>query len=181
MITLTLSSVCLTLFPIKSRSRHHVSKQNKRVVADRWCFRPARPYKRGDWQDALSRIRDDAREDWSESSAALAENPNDEFTAIGEWSLFLTRRMHNRGVPIGAGTDTPLFISVPGYSLHSDLEMLVRAGLSPLEAIRSATIRPAEFFSLADEMGTIEEGKKADLVLLNANAVHGDGGCLFLA
>lgn len=132
----------------------------------------APPYKRDDWANALSRIRADAREDWTQSSAALAENPNEEFTAFAEWSLFLTGRMHARGVPIGAGTDTPILISVPGYSLHSELEMLVRAGLSPLEAIRSATVRPAEFFSLADEMGTIDEGKKADLVLLNANPLE---------
>ena len=132
----------------------------------------APPYLKDDWQDALSRIRADAREDWSATAAALAANPNDEITAFGEWSLFLTGRMHARGIPIGAGTDTPIFISVPGYSLHSELEMLVRAGLSPLEAIRSATVRPAEFFSLADEMGTIDVGKKADLVLLSANPLE---------
>ncbi|SVE08940.1 uncharacterized protein METZ01_LOCUS461794, partial [marine metagenome] len=55
------------------------------------------------------------------------------------------------------------------YSLHSELEMLVRAGLSPLEALRSATLRPAEFFGLASEMGTVEEGRLADLVLLSKN------------
>ncbi len=132
----------------------------------------APPYRRDDWADALSRIPADAREDWSEASAALAENPNDEFTVFAEWSLFLTGRMHERGVPIGAGTDTPIFISVPGYSLHSELEMLVRAGLSPLEAIRSATVRPAEFFSLQNEMGTVDVGKKADLVLLDANPLE---------
>ncbi len=132
----------------------------------------APPYERDDWQDALSRIPADVREDWSVSSVEMAANPNDEFTAFGEWSLFLIGRMHARGVPIGAGTDTPIFISVPGYSLHSELELLVRAGLSPLEAIRSATVRPAEFFSLADEMGTVDVGKKADLVLLDANPLE---------
>ena len=47
--------------------------------------------------------------------------------------------------------------------------MLVRAGLSPMEALKSATITPAEFFCLEDEMGTIEVGKLADLVLLERN------------
>ena len=47
--------------------------------------------------------------------------------------------------------------------------MLVRAGLSPLEALRSATIRPAEFFGLEAEMGTVDAGKVADLVLLSDN------------
>ena len=132
----------------------------------------APPYLKDDWQDALSRIREDAREDWSASSTALAGNPNDEFTAFGEWSLFLIGRMHARGIPIGAGTDTPIFLAVPGYSLHSELEMLVRAGLSPLEAIKSATVRPAEYFSLQDEMGIVDVGRKADLVLLNANPLE---------
>ena len=77
--------------------------------------------------------------------------------------------MHAAGVPIGAGTDTPIFLSVPGYSLHSELELLVRAGLTPLEALQSATVRPAEYFSLQGEMGTIDAGKRADLVLLTAN------------
>ncbi|MFK7844875.1 MAG: hypothetical protein AB8G77_06205 [Rhodothermales bacterium] len=44
--------------------------------------------------------------------------------------------MHQAGVPIGAGTDTPIAMAVPGYSLHSELEMLVRAGLPPIEALR---------------------------------------------
>ena len=132
----------------------------------------APPYLKDDWQDALSRIRADAREDWSESSLALAGNPDEEFTAFGEWSLFLIGRMHARGVPVGAGTDTPIFLAVPGYSLHSELELLVRAGLSPLEALRSATVRPAEYFSLQDEMGTVDVGKRADLVLLNANPLE---------
>ena len=132
----------------------------------------APPFYRDDWQDALSRIREDAREGWSELAANIAENPAGDFTAYGEWALFLTGRMHDRGIPIGAGTDTPIFVVVPGYSLHTELEMLVRAGLSPLEAIRSATIRPAEFFSIDDEMGTIDTGRRADLVLLDANPLE---------
>ena len=129
----------------------------------------APPFNRDDWDDALSRIRPDARADWSESAADIAANPIEEFTIFGEWALFLIERMHARGVPIGAGTDTPIFLAIPGYSLHSELEYLVRAGLSPLEALRSATVRPAEYFSLQNEMGTIDVGKKADLVLLDAN------------
>ena len=94
------------------------------------------------------------------------QNRDDTFA---RWSLFLVERMHRAGVPIAAGTDTPISFAAPGYSLHSELEMLVRAGLSPLEALRSATLRPAEFFGLASEMGTVEEGRLADLVLLSQN------------
>jgi imidazolonepropionase-like amidohydrolase len=80
--------------------------------------------------------------------------------------------MHDAGVPMGAGTDTPIGLSVPGYSLHSELEMLVRAGLSPLEALEAATLRPAGFFGLEGEMGTIEPGRLADLVLLSGNPLE---------
>jgi imidazolonepropionase-like amidohydrolase len=130
------------------------------------------PYSRDDWVDALSGIPEEAREDWSAQSKERPFEPkdtNDDFLKFAEWSIFLVNRMHNQGVPIAAGTDTPIGLSVPGYSLHSELEMLVRAGLSPLEAIGAATVKPAEYFSLQDEMGTIDVGKKADLVLLDAD------------
>ncbi len=83
--------------------------------------------------------------------------------------------MHGAGVPIAAGTDTPIGFAAPGYSLHTELEMLVRAGLSPIEALRSATLRPAEFFGLEGEMGTIEPGLLADLVLLAENPLEDIG------
>lgn len=88
---------------------------------------------------------------------------------FAEWSLFLTERMHSAGVPFGAGTDVPINLSVPGYSLHSELDMLVRAGLTPMEALEAATLEPAKFFGLEAEMGSITEGQVADLVLLDAN------------
>ena len=80
--------------------------------------------------------------------------------------------MHDRGVAIGAGTDTPISLAIPGYSLHTELELLVRAGLSPLEALESATLVPARFLSLDDEMGGIAVGQRADLVLLDANPLE---------
>jgi len=60
-------------------------------------------------------------------------------------------------------------LAVPGFSLHSELQMLVESGLTPLEALRSATLIPTEFFGLEEEMGTVARGKKADMVLLNSN------------
>ena len=76
---------------------------------------------------------------------------------------------NKHGVKIIAGTDTPIGFLTPGYSLHKELELLVEAGLTPLEALRSATITPAEFFKLEGKMGTIDPGKYADLVILNNN------------
>ena len=78
-------------------------------------------------------------------------------------------QMHHAGVGILAGTDAPLRNSPPGFGLHQELEHLVRAGLTPFEALRAATLNPARFFGMTDSLGTIEAGKLADLVLLDAN------------
>ena len=136
------------------------------------AFSLAPPGRRDDWEDALSRISPEVREKWRASAIELAENPVQEFVAFGEWSMFLTERMNSQGIPIGAGTDTPILLAIPGYSLHNELEYLVRAGLTPLEALESATVKPAEYFSLQDELGTIDVGRKADLVLLDANPLE---------
>jgi Amidohydrolase family len=77
--------------------------------------------------------------------------------------------MQKAGVPILAGTDTGNPFCFPGFSLHEELALLVIAGLTPLEALRSATLNPAKFFGLDQTLGTIEQGKIADLVLLDAN------------
>ena len=132
-------------------------------------FDQAPPYARDDWEEALSRIPLAAREDWAETGTRMAPATDEPPSPSSEFSVFLVGRMHAAGVPIGAGTDTPIFLSIPGYSLHSELEMLVKSGLTPLEALESATLRPAEFFSIQDRAGSIDVGKQADLLLLDAN------------
>jgi hypothetical protein len=77
--------------------------------------------------------------------------------------------MHRAGVAIMAGTDAPLRNSPPGFGLHEELVWLVRAGLSPADVLRAATIEPARFLAMQDSLGTIETGKLADLVLLEAD------------
>ena len=77
--------------------------------------------------------------------------------------------MQKAGVPILAGTDTGNPFCFPGFSLHDELALLVIAGLTPIEALRSATLNPAKFFGLDQTLGTIGQGKIADLVLLDAD------------
>jgi imidazolonepropionase-like amidohydrolase len=79
--------------------------------------------------------------------------------------LAVIKAMHDAGVRIVAGTDYGL----PGFSLLRELELYVMAGLSPLEAIQSATTVPAEVMGMSRAVGTIETGKRADLVVLDAN------------
>ena len=125
-------------------------------------------YQRDDWENALSRLPVSVQEEWSTQVRNRIGQPSGDST-FADWSLFLTGRMFDAGVPVGAGTDVPINLSIPGYSLHSELQMLVRAGLSPLDALAAATVVPADYFGLLDEMGSIEAGKVADMVLLDAN------------
>lgn len=127
------------------------------------------PFDRGDWDDLLGKLPESAAEDWRAATEQSRQGGPMRDLTFGEWSLFLVGLMHDAGVPVGAGTDTPIGYAAPGYSLHSELEMLVRAGLTPMDALEAATVRPAQFFGRADEMGTIEPGRLADLVLLSAN------------
>lgn len=132
-----------------------------------FALRP--PFAREDWLAGLDRAPAAIADPWRAETEQRLANPTDSDTTFASWSLRLVGMMHEAGVPIGAGTDTPINYSLPGFSLHSELEMLVRAGLPPIEALRAATVRPAEFFGLEGEMGTIETGRRADLVLLSAN------------
>jgi imidazolonepropionase-like amidohydrolase len=80
-------------------------------------------------------------------------------------SQAMVKALFDAGVPIVAGTDGAL----PGYSLLRSLEMFVEAGLTPMQAIESATRVPAESMGLARDTGTLEAGKRADLIVLDAD------------
>ena len=88
--------------------------------------------------------------------------------------------MHRMGVKILAGTDTAMF-SVPGFNLHDELELFVRAGMSPLEALQTATLNPAEYLGREQEFGAVEVGKRADLVLLKENPLSAIGNTRSIA
>ncbi|HXE56635.1 MAG TPA: amidohydrolase family protein [Gemmatimonadales bacterium] len=89
-----------------------------------------------------------------------------------ERHLMLVGAMRRAGVPIVAGTDTPSAAGLPGFSLHGELELLVQAGLSPMEALVAATLEPARLLGVADSLGSIAPGKVADLVLLEADPLE---------
>jgi imidazolonepropionase-like amidohydrolase len=79
--------------------------------------------------------------------------------------------MQRAGVPILAGTDAAWYqpYTYAGFSLHDELALLVRAGLTPMESLQTATINPARFLGMEKDLGTIEKGKIANLVLLDAD------------
>lgn len=100
--------------------------------------------------------------------APIAENASDQ-RRLYEKTQQVVRDMHRAGVPILAGTDTSNPYCLAGFSLHDELALLVEAGLSPLAALQSATIVPARFLEAEADQGTITTGRRADLVLLDAN------------
>ena len=83
--------------------------------------------------------------------------------------LQIVGAMYRAGVGILAGTDLPVGHAIPGYGLHEELSLMVESGLPPLAALQTATLNPAKFFGLTDSLGTVEQGKVADLVVLGAD------------
>jgi imidazolonepropionase-like amidohydrolase len=81
----------------------------------------------------------------------------------------ILRALHDGGVRILMGTDAPQQFSVPGFSLHRELLVMRDAGLSPYAILHSGTVNVGHYFAKQDSFGTIESGKRADLVLLHAN------------
>lgn len=81
-------------------------------------------------------------------------------------------RLHNASVPIMAGSDFSDWGTVPGIDLHNELALLVEAGFTPLEAMQAATLNPAKFSGKTESFGTIQVGRTADLVVLDANPLE---------
>ncbi len=102
--------------------------------------------------------------------AMLKDDPQNQHL----WSkvLQLTKILYDHGVTIMSGTDIPNFGLIPGVSLHHELELLVKAGINPLNVIKIATSNGAEALGILDDVGTIEAGKQADMIILNANPIR---------
>jgi len=112
------------------------------------------------------------RQRWADRSATIESGPA--AAAAGQQALqrrevAITGLLFRAGVPILAGTDVSNPYCLPGFSLHDELARLVDAGLTPLAALQAATLNPARFLHATDSLGTVEVGKLADLVLLDAD------------
>ena len=127
-------------------------------------------------RDELNAVPPDVRTHWENRVRAMSarlEGEDWETVARGRTNrLTLVKELSDAGATVLAGTDTPNPFVVPGQSLHRELELLVRAGLTPKAALAAATREAAAFVGQGEVWGTIEPGKRADLVLLRRNPLE---------
>lgn len=111
-----------------------------------------------------------------DADRVIAIDPSPEgrqsFMDFYQKGLEITGAAHKAGVTILLGTDSGDTYVFPGSAVHDELGELVKAGLSPAEALRAATLNGAEMLNLADEFGRVAEGKRADLLLLSRNPLE---------
>jgi len=108
-------------------------------------------------------LKDKTAEDWALSKKVFSKD------------LEVVGAMQRAGVEILAGTDTLNPYCLPGFSLHDELGLLVQSGLTPMQALQAATLNPARFMGRENDLGMVDTGKIADLVLLDANPIEDIG------
>lgn len=84
----------------------------------------------------------------------------------------LLKTLSDAGVGILLGTDSPQLFSVPGFSIHREMQAMAEAGMTPFEILRSGTANVGAYFQRYDTFGTVGVGRRADLILLNSNPLH---------
>jgi hypothetical protein len=123
-------------------------------------------------EERMKYVPADERMEWQKFSSQFGNRSAEQIAnnqKRWQMALDLVGAMHHTGVEIMAGTDVGNPYIYPGFSLHDELVLLVKAGLTPMEALQSATRDPAKYLGLLDSIGTVGKGKLADLVLLDAN------------
>jgi imidazolonepropionase-like amidohydrolase len=148
---------------------------------------PTLYWERGQWLvDAIDYTRDPdlayaahrwVTTQWPASQASILKSLDTDPLPVRQkfvdHELDIVRKLHAANVPFLAGTDTPAGVDVlPGISLHLELQRFVAAGFTPLEALQTATLNPAVFYNRRSDFGTVETGRIADLVLLQANPLE---------
>jgi cytosine/adenosine deaminase-related metal-dependent hydrolase len=114
----------------------------------------------------------EVREAWVRAKHEYAQR--EDFSPEAARSLVRLRRellkaLHDGGAPVALGSDAPQFFNVPGFSVHHEMRMMVDAGLTPYEVLTTGTRNPARAVGTPDAFGTVAVGRRADLVLLEAD------------
>lgn len=124
------------------------------------------------WKKSFDYLPLKIKDKWNDQISKRESQINDDSKVFSDWQKSMTKIMNKKGIKFMAGTDTPIFFQTPGYSLHSELEVLVESGLTPIKAIESATYNPAAYFNMQNELGLITEGYIADLLILSENPLE---------
>ena len=145
--------------------RAHHTVIDPTLAIDEWILHPAR--------QSFAELEPGVLKVAPELSAQLTHSgapPEREAVAsrVLQDLVHLVGLLHKAGIPIVAGTDQ----TVPGYSLHRELELYVQAGFTPMEAIQAATLVPARVMHLEREVGTVTAGKRADLLVVDGDPLH---------
>jgi imidazolonepropionase-like amidohydrolase len=145
--------------------RAHHTVVDPTLAIEEWILHPARqPFE--DLEPGVTKVAPELRAQLShagapaEREAAAADRLGDLERIVGA--------LYRAGIPIVAGTDQ----TVPGYSLHRELELYVAAGLTPMQAIQAATVVPARVMHLEREVGTVAAGKRADLLVVDGEPLR---------
>jgi len=148
------------------------------VQQDRWLAPPPQVQK---WlaEPAIRNLPAPVLDQWRTSVERFSSRMDADDWAMLERArrnrLAVVAALHRGGVRLAIGTDTPNPFVAMGASVHLELANFVAAGLSPLEALRAATVAPARMLGLEAEQGTVEVGKRADLLLLAENPLDDIG------
>jgi imidazolonepropionase-like amidohydrolase len=84
----------------------------------------------------------------------------------------ILKALHDGGVRLLFGTDAPQQFSVPGFSIHREMALMLQTGLTPYDILRSGTKHVGDYFAHKDNFGTVAVGKRADLILVNGNPLE---------
>ena len=115
---------------------------------------------------------------WSERQAARARTASQDPERADLWAnnrMRVLKALADGGAGVLMGTDSPQIFSVPGFSLHREMEAMAEAGMTPYQILVSGTQAVGEYFSRQDSFGTVAIGRRADLILLNSNPLRDIG------
>lgn len=128
-----------------------------------------------DWREdpRLRYLPREEREYWGDAAEEFDATEGDpRAQTLARFQREVTREMQRAGVPLLAGSDAGSTGVFAGFGLHDELAVLVAIGLTEAEALRTATLEPARYLAAVDTQGTVDVGKVADLVLLDANPLE---------
>lgn len=118
--------------------------------------------------------QEDSRAQFERWSNARLEDPTTPYKirAQHQFHLLALKKLHESGVNIICGTDAGIGITVPGFSIHDELELYRQAGLSNFEVLQTATVNPIQVHDFMSDLGTVESGKFANLLLVDRNPLE---------